>query len=537
MYDSQQIIKRFSTHIYLKDCQGFARLASIRDSNPILASLMQVLVESDPEAGEEEWARYFLQVLRDPPTTYQVLCLGNRTTPIVSTYLIYFKILCNNFLFYYLQPTCLQAAAKTSKKLQWSYNIHLHYPLEDCFIIASAESVNPLKLFKSFDFNLSSPLNAYALISLKRIIRNRISQKIKSKSIKLSGYGLLRTVTKKELEAALTEVAIQPKNVELYCLASQAFKDIFETICPVTSSNGSRRQNPSTLTLKSEQLNQIAARYNQQLQRLHIKSKPVNGQDIDKKLKTCIQSVQDYQNRTVVSLDAPVDSTSNLLSHQTYDPLEEVIDVESEQELGHIREIILQAFAALDPLAKKTLMLWLGLGINQTDFLSVLNLQKQYQVTRQFQRHLKTILKAVVNSAYIQAYWRETTAETAIHQSSREHLAYLKDYLSGYCHNFFAQRLEKIVQEEISRDHKQILRQYLQEINLRSRSRRNARFSRPNLQHLSEEFTQIKGTLQKNFVDSVESQLQVNLSDYRSSDSSISTFIDKWLQANQAILY
>jgi hypothetical protein len=182
-------------------------------------------------------------------------------------------------------------------------------------------------------------------------------------------------------------------------------------------------------------------------------------------------------------------------------------------------------------------MLWLGLGINQTDFLSVLNLQKQYQVTRQFQRYLKTILKAVVNSAYIQAYWRETRTETAIHQSSREHLAYLKDYLSGYCHNFFAQRLEKIVQEEISRDHKQILRQYLQEMNLRSRSRRNARFPKPNLQYLSEDFTQIKENLQKKFVDSVELQLQVNLSDYRSSDSSISTFIDKWLLANQAILY
>jgi hypothetical protein len=537
MHDSKQIIKRFSTYIYLKDCKGIARLASMRYSNPTLKRLMQVLVESNPEAGEEEWARYFIQVLRDPPKNYQILSLGNRTTPIVSTYVIYFKILCNALLFYYLQPTCLQAAVKISKQLQWSYNIHLHYPLEDCFIIASAESVNPLKIFKSFDLNLSYPLNAYALISLKRIIRNRISQDIKSKSIKLSGYGLLRNVTKKELETALTELAIQPKNVELYGLAWQAFKDIFEDICPVTSSNGSPRKNPSTLTLNDEQLNQIAASYNQQLHHLEIQSQPVNGQKIAKKLKTCIQGVQDYQNRTVVSLDAPVDSTSNLLSHQTDDPLEEVIDVEYEQELGHIREIILQAFAALDPLAKKTLMLWLGLGINQTDFLSVLNLQKQYQVTRQFQRYLKTILKAVVDSAYIQAYWRETTTKTAIHQSSREHLAYLKDYLSGYCQNFFAKGLEKIVQEEISRDKKNIVIQYLREINNQSTSRTKAEHSSTNSQSISGEFTKIKDMIQEKFVDSVESQLSIKLSDYSSSDQIISSFIDDWLQENKAILY
>ncbi|NJO93758.1 MAG: hypothetical protein HC820_04290 [Hydrococcus sp. RM1_1_31] len=82
-----------------------------------------------------------------------------------------------------------------------------------------------------------------------------------------------------------------------------------------------------------------------------------------------------------------VDFTSN--------PLDTILKTETQNELLQVRKVILQELEALDSVAKQSLILWLGLGINQEDFLEMLNLSKQYQVARKFQGYQKHILKSL----------------------------------------------------------------------------------------------------------------------------------------------
>ena len=103
---------------------------------------------------------------------------------------------------------------------------------------------------------------------------------------------MLRSLEKRQLEKVLKEYGIKHKNIELYCLVWQAFKELFEENYPSTSSDGRRSKNPPTTPLNNQQLSQIAARYNQLSQRLEIKSNPANVQEINKILATCVQAVR-----------------------------------------------------------------------------------------------------------------------------------------------------------------------------------------------------------------------------------------------------
>ena len=72
---------------------------------------MENLVESDPDANQEIWARYFLKSLIEAPKFYYIFSLTNHFIYIIHINLIFGHI-CNNLLFNYLQPVCWQAARK-----------------------------------------------------------------------------------------------------------------------------------------------------------------------------------------------------------------------------------------------------------------------------------------------------------------------------------------------------------------------------------------------------------------------------------------
>jgi hypothetical protein len=170
MQDSEQIINRFSQRIYLKDRVGSAYIAPVREPNRNLKSLMEYLVATDPDATTEEWARYFLKTLLESHKIYRFVSAIASENLFKEIYLVFFK-LCQELFFNYLQPVCWQAAIKTNQMFKGASNIDLHYPVEECFTIACISVYQPTKLFKGFDFQPHSFLEAYAINTLKRIIK------------------------------------------------------------------------------------------------------------------------------------------------------------------------------------------------------------------------------------------------------------------------------------------------------------------------------------------------------------------------------
>ncbi|NEO73909.1 hypothetical protein, partial [Moorena sp. SIO3H5] len=239
-------------------------------------------------------------------------------------------------------------------------------------------------------------------------------------------------------------------------------------------------------------------------------------QHIEEMLAICIQAVRMSQQRNSVSLDEYGEIT-DIASN----PLEVVIQEEEKDELTQVRTIILQEFTALDQLAQTSLRLWLGLGINQQDFIELFGFKKQYQVARQFQRYFKRILKAVVTF-----YFQDAMNTTITSKDIKQHLDkttktnylnnYLKAYLSADSQELFAQVLYTIYDQNVYNSIK---------IDLGDIEKNNLSINHNLLE-----------TIQPIFEVLIERTLSIELIEFRSAKPAIAKFIERWLQQNQALI-
>lgn len=530
MYDSEQIINRFSRRTYLKDRVGSAYIAPVREPNRILKSIMEYLIETDSDASLEEWARYFLKSFLGASKIYRLVAVYSLDIFLADIYLIYLKI-CQELIFNYLQPVCWQAALKTNQMFKSSPNIEFQYPVEECFAIACIAIYQPIKIFKGFDFQPHSSVEAYALNSLKRIIKNQIAKELKTKTIKLSDNGLLRNLEKKELEKILKVNQYSQIEIDLYCQALQAFKEIFNEIYSASTANSEaiRTKKPQTTPLTDQQLSQIAKRYNQQIKRLGIQGKLANAQDIKQMLAACVQFVRNKTSIQSISMEEQ--GTGDLVDF-TANPLDTALKNETQNELLQVREVILKELEALDIVAKKSLILWLGLGINQEDFLGMLNLSKQYQVARKFQGYQKHILKSLSQFVFSN-YLNKDLTEKEIVQIINNNLNYLKEYLRAYSRNLFGEMLSEIIDREISKSERNTLKVTYENLKtvLKEQSAENiSEIEKAGDRDLQEK---IKSLLKTR----IEQKLQISLLAFKSADESLDRFIDTYLQENTAALY
>ncbi|MDJ0732613.1 MAG: hypothetical protein QNJ47_00775 [Nostocaceae cyanobacterium] len=528
---SQQIINRFSMGVSLKYRQGGkGTLVMQQQPNRILHNLMVDLVDSHSDKTEDDWARHFLKMLIQSPKVYQILWRYKKSENLYATY-VFLLFFANLFLIYYLQLTCFYAAREVHKKLMQSPNINLHYPLEDCFMSAIEVALKPASLLRGFAFNSTSSLQTYAQIAISRNIKNKLVRELKSKSIKLSDNGLLRNINQAQLEKALHAYGISTTEIIKYCLAWQTFKDVFAQLYPPTNSDGSRSHKPPTTALNSEQLSQIATRYNQQIQRLKISESKVNVQIIQNMLDTCVQAVRNFQTQRLVSIEESSNFTE--LSSESVDIM---ILEEQQQELSKIREVILEKFQEIDVNYQKSILLWLGLEISQNDFLLLLNLSKQYQVTRYFQRCLKKIMKSFTQY-YIQNHLNRNPTAKEIEHLCRDNLNEIKEYLSIYSKQYFSEILVQIVPKNISQTDKRRLIQYLDVVNQYIKQRTKDDNIKESLNDARSQAQNSISKIQQQFSRLVEIQLELQLQQFRSAEEKIGIFIDVWLRKNQAVLY
>ena len=531
MSNYQQIINRFLTAIYLKDSlRGTTSVLAQRETQGGLKPFLENLVEDNLISREDDLAKFFLDFLLKSTNIYHFLWRYQANISITFTYTVYFK-LAKSFLFNYLQLICFYTARDVSQKLTQTSNLNLHYSLEDCFIIGIEIALAPMTLLKGFNFNSQTSLQTYASVALNRTIKNKIVRELKTRSIKFSDNGLLRNTSKNKLEQALLNYGISTKNTIKYCLVWQAFNELFLEFYPPTSSDGTHHRKPPITPLTNEQLNQIVARYNKQLRRLEIQKPNSDSQTIKQMLATCVEAVRNLQNKRLVSIEE-----HNYINEIASESRNELILSEMHQESIEIKNIIQQELDALDKTAQKSLLLWLGLEINQNDFLEFLQLEKQYQVARHFQRYIKTILKAFVKH-YSQKFIGENLGVREIDKLCKDKLNDVKEYLTLYSKNIFRQILIKVVPQKINQCDKSLLISYLDKLNDLNKLKTKNIDMRKSVEHAYIKAKNSITKIQQPFSVAVEIKLEIQLQQFSSAVSRIESFIETWLKANQAILY
>ncbi|MDY6899592.1 MAG: hypothetical protein SWZ49_16165 [Cyanobacteriota bacterium] len=526
----QQIINRFLTAISLRDnFRGSTSTVTQTDTHRGLKPLLESLIEDESITNEDELAQYFLQFLVKARENYYFLWRNQANTSVIFSYTICYKI-AKLFLFNYLQLICFYAARDVSQKLKLTSNSGSYYALEDCFIMGIEIALAPASLLKGYAFDSQTALKTYASVALNRTIKNKIVKELKTKSLKFSDNGLLRNTTKSKLEQSLSNFGISKNNIIKYCLVWQAFNELFLELYP-PSSDGNHHRKPPTTALTDEQLNQIAIRYNKQIQRLEIQESSSNSQTIKQMLATCVQSVRNLQSKRLVSIEE-----HNYINEIVAESTDEMIAEETQQQSKEVKDIISEEFRALDKTAQQSLLLWLGLEINQNDFLGFLNLEKQYQVARHFQRYIKTILKAFIKR-YSDNVLGQNLGAKEVDKLCKDKLNDVKSYLSIHSKNFFRQLLAKTVQHQINESDKIFLIPYLDKLNEYNQQRIKDNDIRDSL---ADAYVQAKSSIikiQQPFSAEVESQLEVKLQQFNCAVEKIESFIENWLVVNQAILY
>ncbi len=530
MSNYQPIINRFLTGISLRDnSRGSASVFTQQETHRGLKTFLEYLMEENLISSEDKLAQYFLQFLLKSRKMYHFLWRNQADASVTYSYTISYKLakLC---LFNYLQLICFYAARDVSQKLKQTSNSSSYYALEDCFIIGIEIALAPASLLRGYSFDSQTALQTYASVALNRTIKNRIVGELKTKSLKFSDNGLLRNTTKSKLEQALSNFGISKSNIIKYCLVWQAFNELFLELYP-PSSDGSHHRKPPTTPLTDEQLNQIANRYNKQLRRLEIKEASSNSQTIKQMLAACVQSVRNLQSKRLVSIEE-----HNYVNEIASESTNELIEEETQQQSKDVKNIILEEFQALDKNAQKSLLLWLGLEINQNDFLGILNLEKQYQVARHFQRHIKTILKAFIKR-YSDNCLGKNLGTREVDQLCKDKLNDVKYYLSIHSKKFFRQILTTTVLHKINESDKFVLIPYLDKLNEYNQQRiKNVDIT----DSLADAYIKAKKSIlkiQQPFSIEVENKLEIELQQFNSAIERIESFIQTWLVINQAVLY
>lgn len=558
MSDPRDIIREFSTFCVLEDRNGrkVPVLRADRELERLIASLVN---DAALRVNKDAWARYFLLVARqndpqrraslsssapsdcrlqdiikrlvelapEPNQDIQVVHLqifARQNDTRVANFLNNPVSFSEKLLSAHLQKTCWYAAKEFyEKRIQFS-NLRYQYPLEECLQIASLRAIAPINLLKNFNFEYRrTTIKSYAEQKLWGVISDTIrAQNLEAKTKSFSDDGLLKSLAKRELIEAL-KLTDQNLEITCYCLALQCYKEIYQ---PKQISQN--QLSPPT----REQLQQIASRYNQRRQEFNI-SESVSSDNIQAMLKTCVQVVRAYRRS-----DSFIGRLHDDSSYSITNPWDILIQNEEtllqKVEMEQVSSIITKAFAELPDVAQKTLKLWFGLELTQSDILLVLGqllgLKKQYEVSRRIKQYKKPVIKALIQELSVKSpkiFQPKNMTDKIISQMQEP----IDDYLTQYCKNLLYPVLKNRL-GLFSHNEKLLLslhcRQHLQEQQIASQLQIPA-------SELNTEILKLKQFLQAILKQWVEKTLDVNFMLCNSAEQKIAIFVNEWLQ-NNAVL-
>ncbi|MEA5593309.1 sigma-70 family RNA polymerase sigma factor [Rivularia sp. UHCC 0363] len=382
-----------------------------------LENSMRLKVAADPDAKESFWAQYFLKMLL---IQYQPDCKNvlNFNPGCIPTAKKHFSA--------YLQEACFKAA----KDIHYEFKYIKHkYSLEECFQIANVAASSPSKFFKSFNLERETiNVEAYAIAAFKRFIRNQIyHQDLEARRTRFSNYGLLKDLSFRELNEALSAQNFHSEKIILYRLVWQCFHEVFQP----TPNSLARTRNPSQNDFAA-----IASYYNQRCNQLNVNHVSATDITIQEMLLTCINAAKNYRTKQYFSFEEDYYDISDA-TPSTWDILIE------QEEWRQVQVIVDNLFTNMPQLCQIIFKLWQGLNLTQAEIANLLKskypeLQKQYQVARQIKRYTRNILKEFAEQ------WNQVNLEIYLscdHNIERIKSA-LDNCLESYCKQLFCSILD-----------------------------------------------------------------------------------------------
>ena len=286
----------------------------------------------------------------------------------------------------YLQEPCYWTASKTVAKFTLS-----QYGTADYFQMAIAEVEI---ILKDFNPEKCSSLKAYAIMAipsrLKDILRQRKEADI------CTNWALLRKVSKKLLNEALSEAGLSQSAIAQYRLAWTCFNELY-----IQNQPGGTSQLPEP----NRQLwEAIANLYNHQRQsQLTQSTGQCNAQTIEQWLTQTALYVRAYLFPPVKSLNAfkqdDTTVTFDLPDPSSDSPMADMIaeeDVQNRQnQISQMSAVLLKALQSLDVQSQEVLKLYYQQGLTQQQIMQQLQMS-QSTVSRRLVKGRESILAALI---------------------------------------------------------------------------------------------------------------------------------------------
>ncbi|MDY6781992.1 MAG: sigma-70 family RNA polymerase sigma factor [Cyanobacteriota bacterium] len=392
MYCRRDLIEIFSTFMRLEEegCRSWI-------ADPRLRRSMEQCIEqvSDAPSSESFWALYWHQHWRSGP---------NR--------------LAEAHLSAYLQETCYWAAKKTL-----SFCPSSRYQLTDCFQIAIAAVP---KVLRGFDAKRASRLKDYAYIAFRSTLRDTL--RASQEADICTDWALLRKLSQKRLEEALSRTGLNSQSIARYHLAWMCFKALYAP----TQVTGSRRlPKPDSALWEA-----VAASYNRDRFRfLNSPGQEQSPQNLELWLVECAKSARNYLYPSSKSLNSPKSESDGRERIEEiaieFNPalieqlIEQERDEERQQQHQQLNGFLEAAIRALKPQNQELIELYYRSQLTQQQIAARLDL-KQYQVSRQLARGRESLLKALVQ-------WSQETRNIPLtSQMLQETSEVLEEWLWGY---------------------------------------------------------------------------------------------------------
>ncbi|NEQ40415.1 MAG: sigma-70 family RNA polymerase sigma factor [Okeania sp. SIO3I5] len=387
----------------------------------------------------------------------------------------------------------------------------LKYTRSDCFQEARKVALEPMKIYKTYNFKDSSP-KTWGKIQIKSKVKQTI---LLSRDFGRYGtWSALKYLSEKKLREALqAKSGIKAKKeIESYVLVVNSYKEIY----PSSQSKKIKGRLPEPNQAQWEEIqkyyNFLCSEYNKKpstegCARLEA---IINFQVIKEKYLACYSAAKNYiymVEDTVENIDIVADEFIPV-NHQ-----EEEIETEKQQQIA---SICLDEFAKLPLESQKLMQLHYGLGISQTEMQEIFNF-KQPKISRKIKQSEQKLLKALVK--WSQENLGITVNEGIIKEKNQPFKDWLKDN--------FQQQFEGVLEENLWEQQKSkipMLRLYYgEQLKLETVAERLNVSS----QRITQEIEIVKQNLEIFLREWVKEKMDISLSNSR--NKRIVSFVEEWL--------
>jgi hypothetical protein len=485
----------------------FRRIASFDDSGSVLSALSEI-VKQCPSYNE------------DLLTIYQQI-EQNLLQDKLMQYLSHDPHEKYSILVAYLHYSCWHSAKVLESRKT------------ECFEIAVEAASQPLRLLQNFELarqqGNNSKIRTFATIQLSNIIRDTLKRNdLQTRTQLFSDWGvLIHAASKKRTKQILISLGKKTEEIVIDLLILSTYQELSK----LRVKNSSKKIPPP----EDSDLQRICDRCHERLRKQpelltelstnnQLDLSWLNSNAVKETLEAIAKAIKTYY--TPQSTQTRIeDSVDTRISPEEY-----VFQKEESKYFKILEQSFSKAFKDLEIPLQHMILLWKGLGISQSQVIqllgSQLNIKKQYELTRKWQRAKKVIALSLLTQFQVQ--FPEDFAHQKVPDKLVESLLKpIDEYSEEFCSTFFKSPLNQAL-NQLYPEERELLRTYRYFCQIEDST------IPPNLLHLDvkEVGQRIKQTFKESLQAWIEKELK--LSADLCPVLMLEKFIDDWLE-NEAI--